>query len=91
MIAEKVLSSIEFIHYKNYVHRDVKPANFVMGLGKKLHQVYTIDFAYATTYIDPKMREHRTNKIDENRFIGTIKFASLNVHRGNRNSRRDDL
>jgi len=27
-----------------------------MGLGKKLHQVYTIDFAYATTYIDPKTR-----------------------------------
>jgi serine/threonine protein kinase len=23
--------------------------------------------------------------------VGTLKFASLNVHRGHRNSRRDDL
>lgn len=56
MIADKILSSIEFIHYKNYVHRDIKPGNFVMGLGKKLHQVYTVDLAYATTYLDPKTR-----------------------------------
>lgn len=56
MIAEKILSSIEFIHYKNYVHRDIKPGNFLMGLGKKLHQVYTVDLAYATTYLDPKTR-----------------------------------
>jgi len=56
MIAEKILSSIEFIHYKNYLHRDIKPANFLMGLGKKLHQIYTIDLAFGTTYIDPKTR-----------------------------------
>lgn len=62
-----------------------------MGLGKKLHQVYTIDFAYATTYIDPKTRQHRPNQIDEEHFVGTLKFASLNVHRGLKNSRRDDL
>jgi len=52
MIAEKLLSSIEFIHYKNYLHRDIKPDNFLMGLGKKLHQVYTVDFAYSTTYFN---------------------------------------
>lgn len=62
-----------------------------MGLGKKLHQIYTIDFAYSTTYLDPKTRQHRENKVDENGFVGTLKFASLNVHKGNKNSRRDDL
>lgn len=91
MIAEKVLSSIEFIHYKNYVHRDIKPANFLMGLGKKLHQIYTIDLAYATIYMDPRTKEHRSNTVDEQSFVGTLKFSSLNVHRGNKGSRRDDL
>lgn len=62
-----------------------------MGLSKKLHQIYTIDFAYSTTYLDPRTREHRANKVDDQHFVGTLKFASLNVHRGNRNSRRDDL
>jgi serine/threonine protein kinase len=56
MIAEKVLSSIEFIHYKNYVYRDVKPANFLMGLGKKLYQIFTIDLAFATTYLNIRTR-----------------------------------
>jgi serine/threonine protein kinase len=56
MVIEKVLSSVEFIHYKNYVHRDIKPANFLMGLGKKLHQIYTIDLAFATTYLDAKTK-----------------------------------
>lgn len=35
-----------------------------MGLGKKLHQIYTIDFAYTTTYVDPKTRQHRPNDAD---------------------------
>ena len=91
MVADKLLSCIEFMHYKNFVHRDVKPANFLMGLGKKLHQIYVIDMAYSAAYINPSTKEHRPNKIDESHFVGTLKFASLNVHRGNRNSRRDDL
>lgn len=91
MVIEKVLSSVEFIHYKNYVHRDIKPANFLMGLGKKLHQIYTIDLAFATTYLDAKTKQNRPNNIDDQHFVGTLKFASLNVLRGNRNSRRDDL
>lgn len=64
MIAEKVISSIEFIHYKNYLHRDIKPDNFLMGLGKKLHQIYTIDFAFATTYYNPNTKSHRSDEID---------------------------
>ena len=59
MIADKILSTIEFIHYKNYLHRDIKPGNFLMGMGKKLHQIYAIDFAYACTYINPKTKQHR--------------------------------
>ena len=61
MIADRIISSIEFIHYKNLVHRDIKPTNFVMGLGKKLHQIYTIDFAFSTIYVDPKNKTIRPN------------------------------
>ena len=91
MIADKLITILEFIHYKNFLHRDVSPANFVVGMGKKLHQIYAIDFAYATRYVDIHNRQHRSNSILENQFVGTLKFASLNVHKGHRNSRRDDL
>lgn len=56
MIAERIISSIEFIHYKNFLHRDIKPENFLMGLGKKLHQIYTVDLAHASMYVDPKTK-----------------------------------
>jgi serine/threonine protein kinase len=91
MIADKILSSLEFIHYKKFVHRDIKPANFVVGLGKKLHQIYTIDLAFGATYFDPITNKHRPDTVLENNFIGTLRFASLNVHQGHRPSRRDDL
>ena len=90
MIADKILSSIEFIHYKNYVHRDVKPENFLVGLGRKLSQIYTIDLAYATPYCDAG-KNHRPDVVKESQFVGTLRFASLDVHRGHKNSRRDDL
>jgi serine/threonine protein kinase len=64
MIAEKVLSSIEFLHYKNFIHRDIKPDNFLMGLGRKLHQIHTVDYGYSTSYFNPVERTHRPNKID---------------------------
>ena len=63
MIADKVLSSLEFIHYKNYVHRDIKPENFLVGLGRKLTQIYSIDFAYATPYSDLKTKQMRPDSI----------------------------
>lgn len=90
MIGDKILSSIEFVHYKNIVHRDIKPANFVVGLGKKLHQIYTIDYALGAKFSNSK-GTHRPDRTNSNHFVGTLKFASLNVLNGHRNSRRDDL
>lgn len=34
MLAEQMVSRIEFIHSKNFLHRDIKPDNFLMGVGK---------------------------------------------------------
>ncbi|KAL6884276.1 casein kinase 1, delta subunit [Trichoderma longibrachiatum] len=44
LIADQAISRIEYIHSKNVLHRDVKPSNFLMGVGRRGNILYAIDF-----------------------------------------------
>ncbi len=33
LLADQMIQRIEYIHYKHFLHRDIKPDNFVMGMG----------------------------------------------------------
>ncbi|PRD30913.1 UNVERIFIED_CONTAM: Csnk1a1 [Trichonephila clavipes] len=34
MLADQMIGRIEYVHNKNFIHRDIKPDNFLMGIGR---------------------------------------------------------
>ena len=46
------------MHENSFLHRDIKPDNFLMGLGSLETILYVIDFGLAKRYLDRKTNEH---------------------------------
>ncbi|KAG8367379.1 hypothetical protein BUALT_Bualt16G0065900 [Buddleja alternifolia] len=90
MLADQMITRIEFVHSKGFLHRDIKPDNFLMGLGRKANQVYIIDFGLAKRYRDSTTNRHIPYRENKN-LTGTARYASCNTHLGIEQSRRDDL
>jgi len=89
MVALQVINRLEYMHSKDYIHKDIKPQNFVIGR-KDPHIIYIIDFG-----ISKKYRSSRTGKhikyINNKVTIGSMNFLSINANIGYEQSRRDDL
>ncbi|CAL8091170.1 unnamed protein product [Orchesella dallaii] len=90
MLADQMIGRVEYIHTKNFIHRDIKPDNFLMGTGVHQKKLYIIDYGLAKRYRDPRTRMHIPNRNDKN-LTGTARYASRNAHLGMEQSRRDDL
>ena len=97
MYAKQMVQIIWAVHQRGFVHRDIKPPNFMIGIKKNENETETqdklflIDFGMSRTYIDDKTNAHRSNKMRTTGIIGTPRYVSIHVHDGCEPSRRDDL
>jgi len=90
ILADQMISRLEFVHSRNMIHRDVKPDNFLIGHGAKAWQVHVIDFGLSKKYFDVRSKRHIAYREDKS-LTGTARYASINAHLGIEQSRRDDM
>ena len=89
-IGYQMIQRIEYVHSKGYIHRDIKPGNFVIGKGDKSKIIYIIDFGLSKRYIDKINKKHIPYKEGKG-LTGTARYVSLFTHYGIEQSRRDDI
>ena len=88
LLAISMIDLLKHIHNCGFLHRDLKPDNFVIGY-TNTKKLYCIDFGISTKYLK-KNGEHKP--FSENRkFCGTARYASIAAHRNVEQSRKDDL
>ena len=81
MLADEMITRIEYVHSRNFIHRDIKPDNFLMGIGRHCNKVFLIDYGLAKKYRDSRTRLHISYREDKN-LTGTARYASINAHLG---------
>ncbi len=50
MLVDQMLNRMEYMHSNNFIHRDIKPDIFLIGLDPTKTEVYIIDFGLSEKY-----------------------------------------
>ncbi|PAV60799.1 hypothetical protein WR25_22109 [Diploscapter pachys] len=84
-IGEQTLAAIRDMHRSGYIHKDISPSNFAIGIDPAHHTIFILDFGSAEKISDIKRLANRRI------FAGNYKYASLSAFRLKPMSYKDDL
>lgn len=87
VLGVKLVEVMEGIHSRGRIYRDMKPENVMVDYNDK---IFVVDFGLSKYFINTSTKEH--NEISYGHDLsGTARYASMNMHDGIEQSRRDDL
>ena len=72
----EMIKRIQFIHQKFYIHRDIKPDNFVLGLDNKSHIIYILDFGLSKKFRSSRTHQHIKFSVNK-KYIKTYPILSI--------------
>lgn len=87
-LAISMVDIMKHLHGCNFIHRDIKPDNFVIG-NDNPDKIYCIDFGLSKRYI--RRNGEHIPPSDKRKFCGTARYASISAHMNKEQSRKDDL
>jgi len=90
MTLKQIIERLKIIHKEGIIHRDLKPENLLVTKNIRDGLIYLIDYGLSKKYKDMKNDMHIPFKNDR-QITGTIRYISINTHKGFEQSRRDDI
>ena len=87
-LAVQMIDLMRYIHSCGFLHRDIKPDNFVLS-NEERDKIFCIDFGLAKRYMK-RSGEHIPYSQNK-RFCGTARYASIAAHEQTEQGRKDDL
>jgi len=93
MTGIQLVNRIESLHKEGFLHRDIKPDNFLVGAGDRHSKdgsvIHMIDMGLTKRFRN-ESGQHIPIR-EGKRLTGTPRYASINTHNGMEQSRRDDV
>jgi serine/threonine protein kinase len=86
--AKQMLQILKLLHSYGFAHCDVKPSNFLIQQ-KSIGGLVLIDFGLSSKFLTEDGK-HIDSKTSDG-FRGTLRYASVNVHKFLEPTRRDDV
>ncbi|KAI9460645.1 kinase-like domain-containing protein, partial [Boletus coccyginus] len=86
----QLISLLEIVHARNFVHHHLKPSHVLSSFGSKRSNLTLIDFGLAHAYHEPKTHRHIAYK-KQVPFAGNHYFVSIRALRGRQQSHRNDF
>lgn len=80
ILTDQMIARLQYIHSKNVIHQDIKPENFLMGMGRNGNCVYATDLGLASEFLPHEAPPAAHGP--QFGLLGTARFASVNGHRG---------